>query len=276
MRHEIGDFAGRGGVRLFWQRWLPEGAPRAVVVNLHGLGDHSGLYVALVEHLVDGGFAVHAFDQRGHGHSAGQRAYIESWADFREDLDTFLGAVRRDSPSLPVFLIGNSLGGLVVLEYALTRSDGLNGVVAVSPPLGRVGVPPILMALGRVMSRIWPRFSLEAHMDLGNLSRDPLAAAELINDPLFHRQGTARLSTEVTAAIARVQTGADSLRVPVLLLHGGDDRMVPPDGTRKFFAALGAPDRTYHEYPGAYHALFADLDAARVLADLSAWMTARM
>ena len=276
MRHETGDFAGRGGVRLFSQRWLPESPPRGAVVNLHGLGDHSGLYVALVEHLVERGFAVHAFDQRGHGHSAGQRAYLDSWADFREDLDTFLGAVRRESPGLPVFLVGNSLGGLIALEYTLTRSEGLNGVVAVSPPLGRVGVPPVLMALGRVMSRIWPRFSLEAHMDLGNLSRDPLAAAELLNDPLFHRQGTARLSTEVTAAIARVQAAAPTFRVPVLLLHGGDDRMVPPDGTRKFFAALGAPDRTYHEYPGAYHALFADLDAARVLADLTAWMTARM
>jgi len=276
MLHRSGEFAGRGGVRLFHQRWLPEAEPRAVVVNLHGLGDHSGLYVALVEYLVERGFGVHAFDQRGHGQSAGQRAYIASWADYREDLGTFLGMVRHESPNRPVFVIGNSLGGLIALEYALIRPDGLDGVVAVSPPLGRLGVPPMLMALGRVMSRIWPRFSLEAHMDLGNLSRDPQAAAELMSDPLFHRQGTARLSTEVTAAIARVQAGAASFRAPVLLLHGGDDRMVSPDGTRRFFAALGAPDRTFHEYPRAYHALFADLDAARVLADLYAWMTARM
>ena len=276
MQEEHGTLEGRAGVRLFRHSWQPDSPARASVVNLHGLGDHSGLYVTLVEHLVGKGYAVHSFDQRGHGRSAGQLAYIESWADYREDLGTFLATVRNAARDLPLFVIGNSLGGLVALEYAMMHPDGLDGVVAVSPPLGRVGVPPILMALGRVMSRVWPRFSLEAHMDLGNLSRDPQAAAELVGDPLFHRKGTARLSTEVTAAISRVQAGAPSFRVPVLLLHGGEDRMVPPDGTRRFFAALGAPDRTFHEYPGAYHALFADLDAGRVLADLEQWLEARL
>ena len=276
MRHETGTFTGRGGERLFRQSWMPDEVPRSHVVNLHGLGDHSGLYVALVEHLVAHGFAVHAFDQRGHGRSTGQRAYLDSWTDYREDLDTFLRNVRAGASGRPVFLIGNSLGGLVALEYALLHAGGFRGIIAVSPPLGRVGVPPVLMALGRVMSRVWPRFSLEAHMDLGNLSRDSQAAAELLADPLFHRKGTARLSTEVTAAIRRVQAGAPSFPAPVLLLHGGEDHMVPPDGTRQFFAALGAPDRTFREYPGAYHALFADLDAGLVLADLVTWMEARM
>ena len=276
MQHTTGRFDAPDGLPLFRQSWRPDGAARAVLVNLHGLGDHSGLYLPLVEFLVPRGIAVHAFDLRGHGRSGGQRAFIERWAEYRSDLATFLRLVREAAAGLPVFLAGNSLGGLVVLDYAITAPATVAGIIAVSPPLGRVGVSPLLMALGRVMSRIRPRFSLEARMDLGGLSRDPAVVAEVLADPLFHRWGTARLSTEVTAAIARVHAGASRLVDPLLLLHGGADRMVPPDGTRRFFAGLTLPDRTFHEYPGAYHALFADLDSPRVLGDVGTWLDAHI
>jgi alpha-beta hydrolase superfamily lysophospholipase len=98
----------------------------------------------------------------------------------------------------------------------------------------------------------------------------------VLADPLFHRRGTARLSTEVTAAITRVQDRAATLSVPLLLLHGSDDRMVPPDGTRRFFAKVGYSDRTYREYPGAYHGLFADQGFGMVLQDVEQWIDAHV
>ncbi len=272
MRYESGTIEGRSGVRLFHQAWLPDAEPpRAALINLHGLGDHGGLYPALSEWLTPRGIAVHALDLRGHGRSGGQRAFIRDWREYRDDLDTFVRLVGARGSGRP-FLLGNSLGGLVVLEYALHHADRLAGVIAAAPAIGPVGVPPLLMALGRVMSRIWPRFSLEAGLDLGGLSRDPAAAETLVQDSLFHRKGTARLSTEVTAAIARVQSMASNLDLPVLLMHGTADRMVPPAGTRDFFQRLTVADRTLIEYPGGYHALFADLDTPQVLADLTAWI----
>ena len=274
MLHETGTFSGRGGVTLFRQAWLPDVAPRAVLINLHGLGDHSSLYPALPEYLVPHGIAVHAFDLRGHGRSGGQRAYLDDWRDYREDLDAFVGIVAERAGGRP-FLLGNSLGGLAVLDYALHHGRRLAGVIAAAPALGEVGVPRLLMAAGRVLSRVWPRFSLRTGMDLSGISRDPAAVQAVADDPLFHRVGTARLSTEVVAAIARVQRLAPSLDVPVLLLHGGGDTMVSPEGTRAFFARLTVPDRELIEYPDAYHALFADLDAPRVLADLRRWVEDR-
>ena len=123
--------------------------------------------------------------------------------------------MRKWEGDLPLFILGNSLGGLVVLDYALHYPAGLRGVIAAAPPLGEVGVPPFLMTLGRVMSRIWPRFSLEVGMDLSGLARDPAVVDTMLADPLFHRRGTARLSTEVTAAIQRVQARAEtSFRSP--------------------------------------------------------------
>ena len=274
--HREAWFRGAGGLSLFRQVWRPAGPVRAVLINVHGLGDHSGLYPTLVEHCTTRGIAVHAPDVRGNGRSPGQRAYVERWEEYREDLERFVAVVRQEEPDRPIFLLGNSLGGLIVLDYALQRPEGVRGVIAVSPPLGRLGVPAPLLALGRVLSRVWPRFSIRTGMDLSGLARDPVVVETVLADPLFHRVGTARLSTEVAAAIARVQAAAPRFPLPLLVLHGSADRMVPPDGSRAFVARVGHPDRELREYAGAFHVLFADLDRERVLSDVEQWIAARL
>jgi alpha-beta hydrolase superfamily lysophospholipase len=264
-------------VQLFYQAWLPpEGFPRAVLVNLHGLGDHSGLYPSLASYFPSRRIAVYAYDMRGNGRSPGQRAYLREWGEYRSDLEAFLGEVRKREGANPLFLLGNSLGGLVVLEYALLHPGGLSGVIAAAPPLGKLGVPPLLMALGRVLSRVLPRFAIKTGMDLSGLARDPAVMETVLSDPLFHRWGTARLSTEVTKAIERVQAAAAKFPLPLLVLHGSDDRMVPPDGSRRFFAQVQHPDREYREYPGAYHGLFADMGHEAVLRDVERWIEAHI
>jgi len=271
--HREGRFPGSDRTPLYYQAWLPTQArPRAVIVNLHGLGDHSGLYPNLASHFPARAVALYAFDMRGNGRSPGQRAYLGSWKEYRGDLEAFVGRVREWEPGLPLFLLGNSLGGLVVLDYVLHHSGQVDGVIAAAPVLGDVGVPPVLMALGRVMSRVLPRFSLNVGMDLTGLAREPSVVEAVLADPLFHRRGTARLSTEVTAAIDRVQHLAGTLSVPLLILHGSADRMVPPDGSRTFFAKVRFPDREFREYPDAFHGLFADLGFEAVLGDLEGWI----
>jgi alpha-beta hydrolase superfamily lysophospholipase len=276
LEHHEGRFAGAGGVELFYQAWLPEGSPRAVLVNLHGLGDHSGLYPRLAEYFPPKQIALYSFDLRGNGRSPGQRGYVRRWDDYRGDLHNFLELVRGLEASRPLFLLGNSLGGLIVLDYALERAGGLAGVIAAAPPLGKLGVPPVLMALGRMLSRVFPRFSLRVGMDLTGLARDSTVVEAVLADPLFHRRGTARLSTEVTGTIARVHRRAAELAVPLLILHGSADRMVPPDGSRDFFSKVRHPDRKFQEYPGAYHGLFADFQSEQVLEDLGQWLDARL
>jgi alpha-beta hydrolase superfamily lysophospholipase len=275
--HREGRFAGCDGIPLYYQSWLPAQARRrAVLINLHGLGDHSGLYPNLGNHFPGRGIAVYAYDMRGNGRSPGQRAYLREWSEYRGDLHAFVTQVRDWEGDVPIFLLGNSLGGLVVLDYGLEHTGGLAGVVAAAAPLGTLGVPPMLMALGRILSRLFPRFSLQIGMDLTGLARDPAVMEAVLADPLFHRRGTARLSTEVTAAIARVQDGAPKLSVPLLILHGSADRMVPPDGSRRFFAGVRCPDREFREYPGAYHGLFADYGYQEVLRDLEHWIDAHI
>jgi alpha-beta hydrolase superfamily lysophospholipase len=268
-------YEGAGGTRLYCRSW-PLAAPLATLIALHGLGDHSGLYPMIGETLSARGIAVLTPDLRGNGHSPGPRGYIDAWRDLREDLGRLVERTRAEAPGRPLYLLGMSLGGLVVLDYALHHPDGLRGVIALSPPLGALGVPAPLLALGRVLSRVWPRFSLETGMDLSGLSRDPAVVERVLADPLFHRRGTARLSTEVTRTITRVQSEAGRFAVPLLVQHGAADRMVPPEGSRRFIARVGHPDHQLIEYPGAYHALVADLDSERVLADLAGWVIERL
>jgi alpha-beta hydrolase superfamily lysophospholipase len=269
-------FVGSGSLTLFRRAWRPEGVPRGVLVNLHGLGDHSGLYPMVSDYFVPRGFAVHAPDLRGNGQSLGQRGYVDSWSEFRDDLACFLTLVRQEAGDLPLFLMGNSLGALVVLDYAQHNPQGLRGIIAVAPPLGRLGVPAPLLALGAMLSRVWPRFSLQTGMDLTGLSRDPAVIARVQADPLFHRRGTARLSTEVRDTITRINADAASFPLPLLILHGSSDRMVPPDGSRAYIQRVGHPDKQLLEYPGAYHGLLGDLNGAEVLRDMEEWIERRM
>jgi alpha-beta hydrolase superfamily lysophospholipase len=266
-----GTVTGARGLLLFRRAWHPP-APRAALINLHGLGDHSGCYGALADHMVASGFAVHALDLRGNGRSPGKRGHVDAWSDYRDDLRCFVELVRGEEPGLPLFLLGNSMGGLIVIDYALHYPEGIRGVIAAAPPLGRLSVPPVLLALGRMMSRIWPGFSLQTGMDLSGLARDPAIVAELLADPLFHRLGSARLSTEVRATIARVQSRAAAFPLPLLVLHGSRDDMVPPEGSRAFVARVEHPDKRLIEYPEGRHVLFADIDHEQVLGDMEQWI----
>jgi len=273
--HET-TFRAPDGAELFRRAWRPSGPAHAVLVNVHGLGDHSGLYPALADYFPPRGWALHALDLRGNGRSPGRRGHIPRWADYRADLGRFLDLVRAEEAGRPLFLLGHSLGGLVVLDYALARPEGLRGVIAVAPPVGRIGTPSWLLGLARVLSRVWPTFTLETGLDLSGLSRDPAARDAVLSDPLFHRKASARLGAELLTAAAAVRRDATRFPVPLLLLHGGADRMVMPDGTRAFYQQrVGQTDKRYLEYPGAYHALFADLDRDRVLGDLESWMRER-
>ena len=139
MKHSEGKFKGAGSLELYYQCWQPDGQPRAVVVIVHGIGEHSGRYMNVVNQLVPHGYAVYSFDNRGHGRSPGQRGYLNAWAEFREDVRAFLKKVREQEPGRSVFLMGHSLGSLIVGDYVLRDPSGLKGTNPI-PSSSRVGM----------------------------------------------------------------------------------------------------------------------------------------
>ncbi len=272
MEHRESTFKGEGDLELYYQRWRPDEAPKAVLAVVHGFGEHSGRYGNVVDWLVPKGYAVYAFDQRGHGRSPGQRGYVESFADVRADVRAFLDRVRREAPDLSVFLVGHSQGGLTVLNYALHDPSGLAGVVASGPVLTQPDVSPVLLLLSRLLSRVWPTFSLEVGLEAAALSRDPAVVRAYQDDPLVHGKGTPRLGTEIMAAADWTQAHASDWSLPLLLVHGGADRLSPPEASRRFFENVTFPDKKRIEYEGYYHEVFNDVGKEQVLAGVEAWL----
>ena len=267
--HAEGHFPGADGVELYWQSWQPA-QPRRVLVNVHGLGDHSGLYPTVAEWFPAHDTAVYAFDTRGNGRSAGRRGHLDRWQLFREDLHRFVQLVHDDSGMVPV-LLGHSLGGLMVLDYALAFPGTIRGVAAAAPVLGSIGAPAPLLWLARILSGIWPTLTLETGLDLSGLARDPTVVRAVLDDPLFHRRASTRLATKVLDAVASVRARAATLAVPVLIMHGTADRLVSIDGSRRLAGGAASSRVELREYD-AFHALLADEGYHQRLIDLSTWV----
>lgn len=272
MKHREGTFLGAAGLRLYYQSWHPQKRSRAIVVIVHGLGGHSDLFANLVQYLVDCGDTVYGFDLRGNGRSPGQRSYINSWTEFREDLEAFVRLIEVKESDSPCFLLGHSLGATIVLDYVLRSPRQWQGVILIAPALGNVGVSPLKLAIGRILSKVWPRFSLDTGIDLAASSRDPQVLKAYAQDPLRHSRGTARLATEFLKTVNWIEAHASELQVPLLILHGGADRVTLPESSRLFFERVTFADKEKREYPGAYHEIFNDLDYQQILCDLKDWL----
>lgn len=271
MKNNAGTFKGVGGLSLFYQSWHPQ-EPRAVVAIVHGLGAHGGQFAPAVEYLVSLGYAVYALDLRGHGRSPGQRGHINRWAEFREDLSAFLQQIWAQELDCPCFVWGHSLGGAIVLDYALRSPQGLQGAIVTAPALGKVGVSRLKLAIGRVFSRVYPRLSLKVGLNQNASSRNPNIISAYAQDPLRHEYGSARLATEFFAAVDWIEKHASDLQIPLLLLHGSADRVTRPESSWSFCERVTYPDKKCYEYPGSYHDLYADTNYQEVLVDIGNWL----
>lgn len=273
MNHSEGTFQGDGGLVLYYQRWRPDGLPRSVLVLVHGIGEHSGRYMNIVRPLTDRGHAVYGFDHRGHGRSPGPRGHIDRWEQYRGDVTAFLRLVGEREPDRPLFLLGHSLGALIVLDYVLHHPEGLRGAIVSGAPLEPVGVAkPHLVALARLLSRLWPRFTMPLNLDVSALSRDPDVVRAYREDPLVHGMATVRWGAESLARIGWVKAHAVDVRLPILLLHGAADRLNSPDGSRRFFEGIQGADKSLRIVPGGYHEPHNDLDHAEVMDDVAQWI----
>lgn len=276
MKHEEGSFTGVGELSLFFQSWYPEDEHRAILVIVHGLGEHSGRYPNVVNHLVPKGFAVYGFDHRGHGRSPGPRGFINNFIEFRGDVHNFLQLVREKEPKRPLFLMGHSMGGGIVLNYGLHYPEGLAGVIASAPAVGKVEISPVLAFLSRLLSGVWPGLALDNGLDVTGISRDTAVVQAYKDDPLVHAKGTPRLAVEIIDNALWSLLNAGEWQPPLLLLHGDADRLVNINGSREFFAAVQQADKELIVYEGGYHESHNDIHFQQVVADLEMWLEAHM
>lgn len=276
----VGTVRTSDGIELALYRWPSAMPPRATVALLHGLAEHAGRYAALAERLNAANIELVAVDLRGHGRSPGARTWVERFDEYLNDAHALLESASR--PGTPLFLMGHSMGGTIATLFAIERLATLagevqpvTGLILSSPALAPgKDVPRWMLAASRVVSRLWPRYKA-MKIEPSLLSRDPRIVEANRCDALVHHGAVpARTGAEILAAMARIEQGRGSLRLPVLVYHGAADKLTEPEGSRAFVQHVGSPDRTLTLYDAAFHETMNDLDRERVIDALTRWIVA--
>lgn len=277
MEHREGFLQGVRNAKIYYQAWLPEAECKAVLLIVHGLAEHSGRYMNVVNHFVPLGYAVYGLDHIGHGKSEGTRVYVDRFADYTDTLKLYFDAIRLEHPDKPVFLVGHSMGGLITAAYLLEHQDELAGAVLSGPGVkvpNHISRGTILM--GKVLSMLTPKAGLLGLVAEG-VSRDPAVVQAYVNDPLVYTgKTTARLAAEMLLAIQRVTAEAATITLPILLLQGSADKLVDPAGAQMLYDAVSSTDKTLKVYEGFYHEVFNEQERGRVLSDVEAWLAAHL
>ena len=273
MRHQEGTFKGIRNASIYYQCWLPEGESTAVLLIVHGLAEHSGRYMNVVNHFVPLGYAVYGVDHVGHGKSSGTRVYVERFEDYTDTLKIYFDMVRHWQAEKPIFLVGHSMGGLIGAVYLLDHQAELTGAVLSGPAVKVHGtVSPAVIFVGNVISVLMPKLGLIG-LEAEGVSRDPAVVQAYVNDPLVCRgKVTARLSAELVKAIRRVAAEATKITLPILILQGSADRLVDPKGAQMLYDAVNSVDKTIKIYDGLYHEVYNEPEHGQVLGDVKAWL----
>ena len=273
--HAEGALTTSDGVILYTQSWCAA-QPKATIALIHGIAEHSARYKHVGEYLAEHGYTVHTMDLRGHGRSPGKRILVRQMEEHSKDVASFLTWVRQKAAGTPLFLLGHSMGGLIVTYYVLSQSPQLTGVILSAPALKLSSVSPMLIAIGRLIAKVAPGLPM-ATLDLAAISRDPVVLKANADDPLVHRGGIpAATGLAMVQAVAYVQRQMENFRLPVLIVQGTADRLVDPEGSKQLYARAQSTDKTLKLYEGLYHEVLNEPEKDQVMADMLAWLDQRV
>jgi alpha-beta hydrolase superfamily lysophospholipase len=271
MKWKTGD-----GIDIHARAWEPEKKAKAVVCLVHGHGEHIARYEHVAAALTDAGYAMLAYDQRGHGKSGGARGHTPTYDALMDDIAALLSQAETRYPGLPRFLYGHSMGGNEVLNFVLRRKPKLEGVIATGPWLKLVFEPPAMqVTLGRIMNNLAPGFTQNSKLDAGGLTHDKKVVEAYANDPLVHDKISARLFVEIYESGNWAIAHAADFSLPLLLMHGGADPITSANASREF-AKAGGKNITLHIWDGDFHEIHNELDQAAVFQMMIQWLNARL
>jgi acylglycerol lipase len=273
--HVAGRLQGTGAVELFWQAWLPASEARAVVVIVHGVSEHSARYAHVGERLARAGYPAYALDHRGHGRSQGKQVMVNV-DDLVADLRAFIDLAAGRHAGAPVYLLGHSMGGAIAIACAVRHQDALAGLLLSGALADPDAASPATRALSRVLSTLTPGLGVYA-VDSSAISRDPEVVRAYDQDPLvYHGKLPARTVAELTAAVDRFREEVPTLRLPLLVMHGGLDSITTVAGSRMVHERASSSDKTLEIYDGLRHEILNEPEKERVMSEMVEWLDARV
>jgi len=263
------------GIR--YRHWPVETAAKAVVVLVHGLGEHTGRYQQLATVFNERGIAVLGPDHLGHGESPGTRVYVDAFDDYLAPVRECRQMAADRYPQAPCFILGHSMGGLISARLLLEDQSHYAGAL-LSGPAFAASEPPsaVLFWIGRLLAGLAPRAGMMA-LDSQGVSRDPAVVAAYDADPLVHHgKITAGLAVALFQTMDQVMARAADITLPLLVMHGGADTMAAPAGSEAFAARVGSQDLTLKILPDLYHEIFNEPEGPEVMGGFADWIEARL
>jgi alpha-beta hydrolase superfamily lysophospholipase len=279
------SFEGVGGVRIVYDVWTPEGRsdatgesalhtdPTGVVILCHGYAEHARRYDHVAQRLGEAGLITYALDLRGHGRSGGKRVYLKNISEYTADFHHLVGIATAANPELRRVVLGHSMGGGVVFAYGVEHPDDYAAMVLSGPAVyAQDPVSSVMILVANVLGSILPGLPVE-NLPADAVSRDPAVVAAYEADPLVHHG-------KLPAGIAKALIGvgetmpqrAAALTAPLLVVHGGQDKLIPVEGSRRLIECVGATDANLKVYPALYHEVFNEPEHAVVLDDVVSWI----
>ncbi|KRP29961.1 MAG: alpha/beta hydrolase [Cryomorphaceae bacterium BACL22 MAG-120619-bin32] len=259
----------------FYGQYWQANNTKAVIVLAHGMGEHSSRFEHVAKKLTENNFSVVAFDHFGHGKTGGKRGHNPSFDAVLDSITETIEKAKSLFPDKPIFLYGHSMGGNVVINYVLKKSHDLKGVIATSPFLKLAFQPPIIkLALGQILQKIAPSITMGNELNPNDLSRDANEVEKYKKDSLVHNQISPNFSiTFIKSGKWAIENG-NRLTVPMLLLHGTDDKIIDYKGSEEF--VKNAVNATLKLYEGGYHELQNDLCKEEMMQEIVDWLNSQL
>ncbi len=274
MQHVSSSFKTPDDLEIHTESWLPEDDPRAVVVIAHGAAEHIGRYAHVAGRLTRAGYAVYGYDMRGHGKSDGKRGYFRTFEDPISDFDRFLHLIRQTQAGVPLFVFAHSMGAVVALAYVLRADHApLAGIITSGVPLTMDdNVPNLLISAARTINQVAPTAPLVS-LDVTGMSRDPAVLATWTTDP--HVNLTllrVRTTLGILGTVRHIRANLADIDLPMLVLHGGGDRIVDSSGSEVLHNGISSGDKRLKIYPELYHEVVNEPEREMVLNDIVKWL----
>lgn len=252
-KETTGIFAGVNSVQIYYHSWRADN-PRGIIVIAHGLGEHSGRYLNLINTMQNDGVSFYALDHRGHGRSEGKRGHLNAFAEYTEDLKMLFKLVQKENPGVPIILLGHSMGGVIACQYALTYPQDMNGLILSSAGLiPAMKIPNWKKWLANTMASLAPALAMSNGLDRSHLSHDQSVIDAYSNDPLVHDRVSFRWVAEFTQAGEDCLNRATELSMPLLVIHGEDDKIVDCQGSKEVMAKASSQNKQFYLFKGLYH-----------------------
>lgn len=272
--HHEGRINGVNNLSLFEQSWLPnKSSIKASIIIVHGLKDHSDRYTQVAEQLTKNGYAVYAYDLRGHGDSEGQRVWVDSFDQYIGDLEIIYDMVKKAQPNKPIYIFGHSMGGAIATTFALKNTRSIDGLILSAPAL-KAGedINAFLIGVTKILGSILPSLAVLELKD-ESFSRDPYVVNAMKNDKLIYQgKGPARTAKELLKTLSYIEDHMTELNIPFLALHGGKDVLTNPEGSKDLYQKAKTPDKTLKIYPDTYHDLLHEPEKDQIFSDILAWL----